>query len=108
VVKMMQSQAHCKAQSKGVLAAAIYVSLSLALCGCTSFSIHQTYDEIEGLRTTEMRGWTLFSGAQTLTKIKTSNTEKTQGLGVDAMEQRETNDVVGAVIRLLESVRSIR
>ncbi len=86
--------------------------LGAALCaapGCTSFHITQT-DESPQERAirTEIRAVAWFSSAQSVTKLKALQTDKTQSFGTDSLAQQGATNSVAALIaiaRILEAIR---
>jgi len=81
----------------------------LGLAGCARFSVTQT-DESPGDRiiTTRITGTALFSSAQTVSKIKALQTDKTQSFGTDSLGQHGATNVaetVDALTRLIQSLR---
>lgn len=85
------------------------VVLSLSLSGCTVLRIEQS-DESPDARTikTTVKASAWFSSAQTLSKLKTLNTDKTQSIGTDQIGQHgatNTAAALGQLVRLLELLR---
>ncbi|HNU53029.1 MAG TPA: hypothetical protein PKJ98_19220 [Verrucomicrobiota bacterium] len=81
----------------------------LALAGCARFSVTQI-DESPNERTitTRISGTAFFSSAQTVSKIKALQTDKTQSFGTDALGQHGATNVaetVDALTRLIQSLR---
>jgi hypothetical protein len=77
----------------------------LALAGCAQISVRQT--AADG-RETRISGFTLFSSAQSLAKLKTTNTDKTQSVGAEDLGQQGATNLVGsldALTRLLQTLR---
>ncbi|GEM_PF-951108 len=81
----------------------------LGLAGCARFSVTQI-DESPNERTitTRISGTAFFSSAQTVSKIKAIQTDKTQSFGSDALGQHGATNVaetVDALTRLIQSLR---
>ncbi|HNQ89286.1 MAG TPA: hypothetical protein PKM73_11770 [Verrucomicrobiota bacterium] len=90
------------------LLCAVSVGL-LGLAGCARFSVTQI-DESPNERTitTRISGTAFFSSAQTVSKIKALQTDKTQSFGTDALGQHGATNVaetVDALTRLIQSLR---
>lgn len=83
-----------------------FIAPVLALgIGCAQISLRQTAPDG---RETRITGWTLFSSAQSLARLKTTNTDKTQSVGADDLGQRGATNLTGsleALTRLLQSLR---
>ena len=87
----------------------------VTLCGCVRFSVTQTdkssLDENqEEVRTIETRitGSAWFSSAQSLAKLKVSQTDKSQTTGLDSIGQHGSTNTVAALdalARLADAVR---
>lgn len=88
--------------------AAVAVVL-LGLAGCARFSVTQI-DESPNERTitTRITGTALFSSAQTVSRIKAVQTDKTQSFGTDALGQHGATNVAEAVDALTRLVQSLR
>ena len=82
--------------------------LLLTLAGCARFSVTQI-DQSPGERTitTRIKGTAFFSSAQSVTKLKALQTDKTQSFGTDNINQAATNGVeaLTAIARILEALR---
>jgi len=95
-------------RNPATILAAVAVAL-LGLAGCARFSVTQT-DESPNERTitTRITGTAFFSSAQTVSKIKAVQTDKTQSFGTDALGQHGATNVaetVDALTRLIQSLR---
>ncbi|HNU50141.1 MAG TPA: hypothetical protein PKJ98_04400 [Verrucomicrobiota bacterium] len=88
--------------------AAVVVAL-LGLAGCARFSVTQI-DESSNERTitTRISGTAFFSSAQTVSKIKAVQTDKTQSFGTDALAQHGATNVAETVDALTRLVQSLR
>ncbi|MCZ7641386.1 MAG: hypothetical protein M5U12_38190 [Verrucomicrobia bacterium] len=88
--------------------AAVTVAL-LGLAGCARFSVTQI-DESPNERTitTRISGTAFFSSAQTVSKIKAVQTDKTQSFGTDALGQHGATNVAETVDALTRLVQSLR
>ncbi|HRZ34787.1 MAG TPA: hypothetical protein P5534_00305 [Candidatus Paceibacterota bacterium] len=85
------------------------VGLLALEAGCARFSVTQI-DESPNKRTitTRISGTAFFSPAQTVSKIKALQTDKTQSFGTDSIGQHGvTNaaETVDALTRLIQSIR---
>ncbi|NLH72895.1 MAG: hypothetical protein GX456_07560 [Verrucomicrobia bacterium] len=85
------------------------VGLLALTAGCARFSVTQI-DESPNERTitTRISGTTFFSSAQTVSKIKAVQTDKTQSFGTEAFGQQGATNVaetVEALTRLIQSIR---
>lgn len=81
------------------------------LSGCTILSVEQI-DESPNERkiTTRITGSAWFSSAQTITKLKALQTDKTQSFGTDSIGQHgatNTVDALRSVVRILELLRPV-
>jgi len=81
----------------------------LILTGCTSITVTQK-DESPGERTitTKFTGTAWFSSNAQLSKFKALNTDKTQSVGADAINQQGATNTVAAlenIVRILELLR---
>lgn len=83
--------------------------LLAALCGCTTVRIEQidesrSTDETRTIRT-EVKGTAWLSGAQTLSRLKTTQTDKTQGIGVDGLWQTGPTNDLDRLLLILQLLR---
>ena len=85
------------------------VIAALGLAGCARFSVTQI-DESPNERTitTRISGTAFFSSAQTVSRIKAVQTDKTQSLGTDALGQHGATNVAETVDALTRLVQSLR
>ena len=85
------------------------ICLPLALAGCTTFTVKQT-DESPNERTirTEISATAWFSSAQTVSKIKALQTDRTQSFGSDALGQQGATNTVEALKSIADILRLIR
>jgi len=90
------------AQKPGRLCLALLTAGLLA--GCTTFSVLQT-DESPDERTikTSIKATAWFSSAQSLTRLKALQTDKTQSFGTEAIGQHGSTNLVEA-LRVLDSI----
>lgn len=82
----------------------------LVVSGCATAKIDQTVTETtkEGVTTsrdTQVRVRTFFDSKSELSKLKTTNTDKTQSIGIDALNQQSSGtNVVDAVSKISGAV----
>jgi len=81
----------------------------LGLAGCARFSVTQI-DESPNERTitTRISGTAFLSSAQTVSKIKAVQTDKTQSFGTDALGQHGATNIAETVDALTRLVQSLR
>ena len=92
-----------------LLLSTLLLSTLIFLSGCTLLKIEQR-DESPNERTitTRVTGTAWFSSAQSITKLKTITTDKTQTIGTDCLAQQgATNGIaaLGSIARILEALR---
>ena len=78
------------------------------LVGCTTFKITQKDESPERTVTTDVKATAWFSSSQDITKIKTSQSDKTQSTGTEALGQHGATNVVEALKMLNEILGKIR
>jgi hypothetical protein len=77
----------------------------VAIVGCASYSSTQAVTEKDGsTRTTRVRIHTLFDANNSISKVKTTNTDKTQSTGVDGLGQQSSGSNVVAVLEKIDSI----
>lgn len=76
-----------------------------ALCGCAQISVRQT--AADG-RETRLSGVVWFSSAQSLAKLRLTNTEKTQSVGAEDLGQRGATNTVAAIEALTRLLSTLR
>ena len=81
----------------------------LLLCGCTSFHVKQTdTSPNERVISSDIKATAWFSSAQTISKIKALQTDKTQSFGADNIKQQGATNLVAtleALAKVLEALR---
>ncbi len=88
----------------------IYVlGLASVAVGCTTVRIEQHDESVTDTETrtirTQVKGTAWLSGAQTLSRLKTTQTDKTQGVGVDGLWQTQSTNRLELLIELLRLLR---
>ncbi len=85
------------------------LGLACLAAGCTTVRIEQHDESVTDTETrtirTQVKGTAWLSGAQTLSRLKTTQTDKTQGIGVDGLSQIGPTNELDRLIRLLELLR---
>ena len=69
------------------LAAGLSLLAVLCFCGCSTFTSSQTVERDGETVTTTIRARTFFDGRSELAKLRTTQTEKTQGVTLGALGQ---------------------
>lgn len=89
--------------------ASVAVLVAMLFSGCTVLNIQQRDESPdERVITTTIKAVAWFSSAQSITKLKTLNTDKTQSVGTDAIAQQgatNTLATLNALARILEALR---
>lgn len=80
-------------------------ALALALAGCAQISVRQT--AADG-RETRLSGVVWFSSAQSLAKLRLTNTDKTQSVGAEDLGQRGATNTVAAIEALTRLLSTLR
>jgi len=82
------------------------LSLSLLLlCGCAHFSTVQERTLIDGTKeTTNVRIFTFFDANNQVGKLRTTMTEKSQGIGVGNISENSTSTNVVEILRLVGNI----
>lgn len=86
----------------------ILAILMLTLVGCARFSVTQMDSSPnERTITTKISGTAWFASAQSLSRLKALQTDKSQSFGTDSINQTATNGVeaLTAIARILEAIR---
>jgi len=84
---------------------ALLCMAGIFLVGCTSFTIAQT--DPDG-RQTRIDARQFFGSDEVISKLKTTQTDKTQGVGIDSLQQQTSTNAAGtldAVTRLLQTLK---
>jgi hypothetical protein len=88
----------------------LFLCALLTLTSCTALRVTQR-DECDGRQiTTTLSATAWFSSAQHFAKLRTTQTDKTQGIGTEGLgQQGATNSVAAleAVARILEALRPV-
>lgn len=70
---------------------------SFVLVGCTTVKITQKDESPERTVSTDVKATAWFSSSQNITKIKTSQTDKTQSTGTEGMTQHGATNAIEAL-----------
>lgn len=75
--------------------------LGLLLSGCTSINTHQTESLTNGMiRTTKVSILSFFDSSAKVSKLRTTGTDKTQGVGIgEASTEASGSNVVNIIIQ---------
>ena len=85
-----------------MLAVLFVVGVWLVCSGCSSLVTDQVETALDGSqRKTHVRAFTLFDGRSDLTKLRTTSTDKSQGMSVAGLSQESSGS---NVVNMVESV----
>lgn len=82
--------------------------LTIGLVGCARFKVEQRDESPEARTiTTKISGTAWFSSVQNISKIKATQTDKTQSFGTDSVGQQGSTNAVAAleaVVKILQAI----
>ncbi len=80
----------------------------VGLVGCTTVKITQRDESPERTVVTDVKATAWFSSSQNITKIKTSQTDKTQSTGTEGVSQQGATNVVEALKAINDILGKVR
>lgn len=81
------------------------ISIVALASGCTMLKTNQTDTTQEGLVTkTSVMVYSILGGKSDLSKLRTTSTEKTQGVAIGVLAQESTGTNIIAVLQALEGI----